>query len=181
MSVRRDVAYERCSDVFGMDGLPNAGSMTRELSDLHTLITSLRKRLRAININDTAQADHRGTSSLPTEEHATKLERSFTALLDEVNTLPQSVPESAAVDADLQALRSEVQAASDSLRRVHQLATLAASVQRCDNALSDLLEHIDSFPAPPEGPLSSSHVSDTTLQAFERFLCGKAAGDRTGS
>lgn len=143
--------------------------MTRELSDLHSLITSLRKRLRMISINDVAQPDHRGTSSLPTEENATKLDRSFTALLDEVNTLPQSVPESTVVDVDLQSLRSEVQVASDLLRRVHQLANLAASVLRCDNALSDLLEHIDSFPAPPEGPLSSTYNSDTRLPPEEQM------------
>lgn len=151
-------------DVFGMDGLPNAGSiMTRELSDLHSLIASLRKRLRAINIGEVVQPNLRGTSSLPTEDKVAKLERSFTALLDEANILPDFVTESAAVDADLRCLRSEIQIASNQLRRAHQLASLATSVQHCDNALSDLLEHIDSFPALPTGSLASSHDSNPRL------------------
>ncbi|GJE84717.1 hypothetical protein PsYK624_007930 [Phanerochaete sordida] len=157
-------------DVFGMDGLPNAGSiMSTELSDLHSLIKGLKRRLRAINIAAVIQPDQRGTTSLPTEEQATKLERTFAALLDEANTLPDSIPESDAIDAELQSLRSEILVASDQLRMVHLLSSLMASIQRCDDSLSDLLEHIDSFPAPPTGPLSSSHQSDTRLPPEEQL------------
>ncbi|EKM59623.1 uncharacterized protein PHACADRAFT_88087 [Phanerochaete carnosa HHB-10118-sp] len=163
--------YARSSDVFGMDGLPNAGStLATEFSDLRSLVTSLRQQLRAINISEVGQPDGRGAISLPTEEEASKLERSVTALLDDANTLPESVPGSAAVEANLQSLRSEILVASDLLRRIHQLAGLAASVRRCDDALSDLLEHVDSFPAPPTGPLSSSHNSDTNLAPEDQML-----------
>jgi hypothetical protein len=146
-----------------MDGLANAGSITQELSDLHSLISSLRRRLRSININEAAHPDHRASSPLPMEDRATKLEKVFTALLDEVNTLPESVPGSTAVNKDLQSLRSEVQHASDMLHRVHQLTGLARSIRHCDDSLSDFLEHIDSYPAPPAGPLSSNYNSDTRL------------------
>ena len=154
-------AYHLVLDVFGMNGLPNKGStLSRELLDLRSLISTLRKRLQIMNIGEFVE---RGTASLPTEDKATKLEQDFTAILDEVNALPDTIPQSTTVHADLRSLRSEVQEASELLRRVHQLANLATSVQHCDHALSDLLEHIDSYPAPPSGPLSSSLSTDTSL------------------
>ncbi|KIP09886.1 hypothetical protein PHLGIDRAFT_296788 [Phlebiopsis gigantea 11061_1 CR5-6] len=148
-------------DVFGMSGLPNEGSvLSRELVDLRSLISSLRKRLQTIDIGGFVE---RRTASLPTEDIATKLDEDFTAILDEVNALPPSIPQSTTINADLRSLRSEVQDATDLLRRVHQFASLATSVQQCDYALSDLLEHIDSYPAPPSGSLSSSFCTDTSF------------------
>lgn len=147
-----------------MDGLLNEGSiLSPELSDLRSLIASLRKRLKSINISEIAQPSPQGTTPIPVDDMAAKLDMSFTALLDEVNTLPESIPESFVVDTELRTLRSEVRSTSDLLRRVHHLAAFASSIQRCDNALSDLLEHIDSYPAPPSGLLSSNHNTDTRL------------------
>ena len=51
------------------------------------------------------------------------------------------------------------------------------AVQACDGALSDLLEHIDSYPAPPLGLLSSSHKSQPGAPPEEQ-LSGRLAFTR---
>lgn len=55
------------------------------------------------------------------------------------------------------------------MRTVHRLADLSLALRLCDEALSDLLEHIDSYPSPPLGMLSSSHLSDTSFPPEEQL------------
>jgi hypothetical protein len=49
------------------------------------------------------------------------------------------------------------------------LSKLAHTISTCDAGLSDLLEHLDSFPALPIGALASCHVSDPTLPSEEQL------------
>ncbi|KAI0787101.1 hypothetical protein BC629DRAFT_1440299 [Irpex lacteus] len=84
------------------------------------------------------------------------------SLQREVETLPASIPTAPYVDAELRSLRSELEASEKMLESICCLAEFGAIVQRCDDLLSDLLEHIDSYPAPPTATLSTLHTSDTS-------------------
>jgi hypothetical protein len=55
------------------------------------------------------------------------------------------------------------------LARVRGLALLSKTVQDCDALSSDLLEHIDSYPSPPMGELSSSFVTSVQLPPEEQM------------
>lgn len=55
------------------------------------------------------------------------------------------------------------------MQHIRQLADLADVAHKCDMALSDLLEHVDSYPAAPAGPLSSTHVSTPHLPPEEQL------------
>lgn len=70
--------------------------------------------------------------------------------------LPSKVDD-ALIDVELQSFKTEVKESSGMLKDLQKLVDLQKSIQACDGALSDLLEHIDSFPAPPLGVLASSH------------------------
>ncbi|KAI0265124.1 hypothetical protein BC834DRAFT_880220 [Gloeopeniophorella convolvens] len=74
--------------------------------------------------------------------------------------LPAQLPD------HLQSLQSELEASHQLLPRILSLARFGKLVQDCDNALSDLLEHIDSYPAPPSGPLSATTARS---MAFDRI------------
>lgn len=143
-------------DVFGMRLAPSEGySKTKEMSDLQAQILSFRKRLRSISINEISRPT-KPSSRLPDLVQLKKMTRDFAGVSSGVALLPVSV-EDASVDVELRSLRSEVEASVDLMKRVEKLAHLAEDIQLCDAALSDLLEHIDSYPASPKGLLSSSH------------------------
>ena len=89
-------------------------------------------------------------------------------MTDEATQLPANTP-SVAVDAELKSLRDELENSHQLLPRALSLARFGTLVQDCDNALSDLLEHIDSYPAPPSGPLSASYVSSPRLPPEEQL------------
>lgn len=125
-------------------------------------IASLRKRLRSLGINEIARPSMRRASSLPTPEQAAKLDTEFRVILDEVQALPVAVTTSSLVETELRSLRSETDASAELMLHISALARLSVTVQSCDNALSDLLEHIDSYPSPPIGPLTSAYITDTT-------------------
>ncbi|KAI9001150.1 hypothetical protein BD414DRAFT_404342 [Trametes punicea] len=151
-------------DVFAVqDGLSSANTMTPELSELSSRIFNFRKRLRSIGINDLARPNARMAVGLPEDEARHVMAQALAMLKVEVAELPSHVGGSQTVDADLRSLRSELDASTDLMGRIHQLADFAIALRECDGALSDLLEHIDSYPSPPIGPLSASHTSHPSL------------------
>ncbi|RPD61977.1 hypothetical protein L226DRAFT_535353 [Lentinus tigrinus ALCF2SS1-7] len=156
-------AVSESDDIFSVRTSTAATGMSPEMSELSSRIFSLRKRLRSIGINEAARPNARGSSALPEDSTRKSMERAFLALSREVATLPASVSDEPVVDADLRSLRSEITASQKMLARVHQLADFGLLLRDCDEALSDLLEHIDSYPSPPIGPLSAPHKSDPSL------------------
>ncbi len=82
--------------------------------------------------------------------------RDSESIFHDAQNLPSRV-EDALIDAELQSFRTEATESSAMLKELQKLVDLQKSVQACDGALSDLLEHIDSYPAPPLGVLVSSH------------------------
>ena len=73
------------------------------------------------------------------------------------------------IDSELKSLQDELDASHQLLPRALSLARFGSLVQDCDHALSDLLEHIDSYPAPPSGPLEASYVSSSMLPPEEQL------------
>ncbi|KAI0068892.1 hypothetical protein BV25DRAFT_1844712 [Artomyces pyxidatus] len=157
-------------DVFGfrLALAPAASTIPNELLDIHSQIQSLRKRLRLLNINAIVRPSKASTSSIPSHGQYAILASEFAGVAAESSGLPSSVPVQS-LDAELRSLRREVADSEPLLQRIEALADLGKVVQDCDAALSDLLEHIDSYPAPPAGPLSSTHVTLTIIPPEEQL------------
>lgn len=131
-------------------------------------IYSLRTRLRSLGITDLTEPAA-GMYNLPSSEQCTAIATQLDGLVEDTKALPSSVPDSAAVGVDLRSLRTDLHNATDSMARVDRLAKFRAAVENCDNALSDLLEHIDSYPSPPMGALSSTHVLNSSQPPEEQI------------
>ncbi|KAI0786409.1 hypothetical protein C8Q75DRAFT_771636 [Abortiporus biennis] len=162
-------ALER-EDVFGIRvASSSTRQMTSEISQLKSHIYFLRKRLHSLGINELARPGSRGASdSLPSADVVKNIENSFSDIVDEVSQLPKSVDEDQ-VAAELRSLHSEISSSQEMLQYIRRLSQLCTLVFECDNALSDLLEHIDSYPSPPIGPLTSPHTSDTSKPPEEQL------------
>ncbi|KAF9221932.1 hypothetical protein BS17DRAFT_709612 [Gyrodon lividus] len=158
-------------DVFGFRVAPSPSpTKSKEKDDLLDKIVALRKRLRSISINEVARP--LGTSALaaqlPTLEQYGKMNAHFASVLSACAALPSSalLP---TTDLELRSLRAEAEASQGLMQRIRRLADLADAAHKCDMALSDLLEHIDSYPSTPTGSLSSTHVSTPRLPPEEQL------------
>ncbi|KAH9918116.1 uncharacterized protein B0H18DRAFT_1214275 [Fomitopsis serialis] len=166
-SIARD---EHEPDIFSVVAQPPGGLVLSGSSELHERILALRKRLRSIHINEVARpSSHSSDLSLPSDDLRREMDQSFTAVAAEAQLLTCTGTDGPQVRAELQSLLSEVEASSAMMRTVHGLADLALSLRGCDDALSDLLEHIDSYPSPPLGMLSSRHLSDASSTPEEQL------------
>ncbi|KAG5646454.1 hypothetical protein DXG03_003504 [Asterophora parasitica] len=153
---RFDLSNPVCSDIFGLRVGPRENnSSRREMNDLQAQILAFRKRLRSMSVNEIARPK-RSSARLPTLDQLKKLSKEFSNISSGVSLLPASVPDTS-INMELRSLRADIEASADLMKRIEALAQLSDDVQKCDTALSDLLEHIDSYPAPPRGILSSSH------------------------
>ncbi|KAG2077675.1 hypothetical protein BDR04DRAFT_1138957 [Suillus decipiens] len=161
-------------DVFGLRIAPSPSpTKTHQKSALLDKLVSLRKRLRSIGINEVARpaANSNSSNHLPTVEQYGKMNAHFVTIVSELSelaALPSSMS-SPASDMELRSVNLEVEASTKLMQRIRQLADLSEVAHRCDMALSDLLEHIDSYPSPPSGPLSSTHVSTSRLPPEEQL------------
>ena len=116
--------------------------------------------------------------------HATMVSQ-LTEVSNEALELPASTS-NIVVNSELISLQDELHASHQLLPRALSLARFGSLVKDGDNALSDLLEHIDSYPAPPSGPLAASYVSSSMLPpeeqlngrlAFTKNLVNKLEGE----
>ena len=137
---------------------------SQELLDLETQISGLRKRLRSICINEVV----RSSTSLPSQEKAQQMTREFYLVSSEVQKLPPSIDD-IKLSTELRSLRTEIDESLSLLEELEKLIILVGAVQSCDVAFSDLLEHIDSYPAVPLGILSSNHKSKPAAQPEEQL------------
>ncbi|KAG6841318.1 hypothetical protein C0991_012317 [Blastosporella zonata] len=146
----------KMKDIFGLQVTPAAGSSkTKEIRDLQAQILAFRRRLRTMNINDIARPK-KSSTQLPDLNQSKKMAREFSNISSGVSLLPRSAADST-VDVELRSLRTEIEGSAELIKRVETLAYLREDIQKCDTALSDLLEHIDSYPASPKD-LSSPHT-----------------------
>ena len=157
------------SDVFGTQRSPldSREPQSQELLDFAARISALRKRLRSICINEVVRST-KASASLPSQEKAQQMTQEFQLLSLEVRKLSPLVDDTRS-STELRLLRTEMEESSSLLEEVEKLTVLAGAVQSCDAALSDLLEHIDSYPAIPLGVLSSTHKSKPAAQPEEQL------------
>ncbi|KAJ7638555.1 hypothetical protein FB45DRAFT_1054825 [Roridomyces roridus] len=140
-------------DVFGLRVAPS-GPQTEEMRQLQNLIFGLRKRLRALSIEGLAGAS---SSYLPSEPEIEKVTGDFFLLCGEVAALPSSAVDPS-VNMELNSLRAEVQRFAELVNDLDNLSKFSAQVHLCDSALSDLLEHTDTYPSAPLTVTSSFQV-----------------------
>ena len=156
-------------DVFssGLAPAPEIMSPARNGGDLKSRIYRLRKRLRALSLKEIVDPST-PTTTLPMKEAYDRLSTDLAGISQETRALPPPGP-GTATELELQSLRTEISTSSELLSKVLSLSDLAHAISTCDAGLSDLLEHLDSFPAPPIAALASNHVSDPTLPPEEQL------------
>ncbi|KAF9452205.1 hypothetical protein P691DRAFT_805390 [Macrolepiota fuliginosa MF-IS2] len=134
--------------------MPRSQAMLELEAHVHTL----RRRLSALVLKDAAKS----SVNLPTQDQTQRYRHELTAISKENDALPASV-EDTSTNAVLRSFRAELDAAEDQMEHFEKLAELNSSFQNCDAALSDLLEHIDSYPAPPAVTMASFSAPQLAL------------------
>jgi hypothetical protein len=132
---------------------------SEEAQRLQIQIAELRARLRSLSLYKWAHPspDSTHASILPSTNLIVDLQSSFTEIESTAQSFPPTVADDVSVDSELRSLHFELDRSKDLLERCRTLATTAGKVSECDAALSDLLEHIDSYPGEPF-ETSSSHI-----------------------
>ncbi|KAJ7117345.1 hypothetical protein C8R43DRAFT_104427 [Mycena crocata] len=154
-------------DVFGLVAPSEPGGFqSAEMNELQNCIFALRKRLRALSIEGLAGSSVSATY-LPTEDELSRVIHDFFSLCEELGTLPPSV-EDPSVDMELNSLRNEVTRATQLVEHLENLEKFSRGLHLCDTALSDLLEHIDTYPSVPL-TLTSSFKVPKDLPAEEQL------------
>lgn len=143
-------------DVFSL--VPSSSTSLID-QDLKARIFALRKRLGSININSLVNPTSSSSHDLPSMEQRRRVESLFAGIYADFERLSPSSPDPT-INAELRSLKIELDAASERIQRIRDLSNLSDVIHLCDKALSDLLEHIDSYPSPPKGELSSTYVDD---------------------
>jgi hypothetical protein len=153
---------EENSDTFG------SPEPSMDLSQVQMHVMELRRRLQSLGINSSVKPSSSSASPLPTVEQHNAMASQLSEVISEATQLPANIS-SVTLDAEVKSLRDELEDSHQLLPRALSLARFGTLVQDCDNALSDLLEHIDSYPAPPAGPLSANYVSSPMLPPEEQL------------
>lgn len=122
-------------------------------------IAELRARLRGLSLHSWARPspDSAHASILPSANLVNDLHSTFTEIQTTAQSFQPTLVDDVAVEAELHSLHFELDGSKELLERCRTLATAAGKVSECDTALSDLLEHIDSYPGEPF-ETSSSHI-----------------------
>ncbi|KAJ7591336.1 hypothetical protein C8J56DRAFT_1047538 [Mycena floridula] len=170
--------YSDAEDVFGSPMAETTN--TAETRALHSQIIKLRRRLSHLELAEVAL----GSSAIPSQDQAQRLRVDFSAITMELDDLPTS-SDDLGLNSELQSLRREVESLAPHLAHIERLGKFAHHIELCDNLLSDLLEHIDSYPAVPLGPLAASYQTPANLtagaQLSERLTFTKSAIDELTS
>ncbi|KAF8506020.1 hypothetical protein F5888DRAFT_1604221 [Russula emetica] len=139
-----------------------------DLAEVQSRVAELRRRLQSLRINTAARPSPSSVSPLLTVGQHASMTSQLTEVSKEAMELPTHISDFV-IDAELKSLQDELDASHQLLPRALSLARFGSLVQDCDHALSDLLEHIDSYPAPPLGPLAASYVSSSMLPPEEQL------------
>jgi hypothetical protein len=138
------------------------------LATVQSHVAELRLRLRSLNLHHAAKPSPSSVSPLQTIGQHEKMASQLTEVSVEAMQLPAHTS-AITIDAEFKVLQDELDASHQLLPRALSLARFGSLVQDCDNALSDLLEHVDSYPAPPLGPLAANYVSSDMLPPEEQL------------
>ncbi|KAF7776341.1 hypothetical protein Agabi119p4_4734 [Agaricus bisporus var. burnettii] len=154
-------------DVFVLEVSPDiVNTRTEAMSELENRIHALRRRLSALGLKKFSDS----SVNLPTDNQVQTYDYELTKVQAEDASLPVSVA-NLTTNAILRSFRTELRVASEQMERLKRLAELNSNFQICDTALSDLLEHIDSYPALPSMTMSS--FSDSQVATPEDQLSAR--------
>ncbi|KIO27237.1 hypothetical protein M407DRAFT_233367 [Tulasnella calospora MUT 4182] len=144
-------------------------TVSKEELDVKVVIASLRSRLRSLSLQSIIRPNSKAGPSpkspaptpLPTQKDANDLRDKYNDIVSSFAQLPARMQDASA-QAELKSLQFEMESSKGMMTRVLSLAAFSSSFTTCDNALSDLLEHLDSYPAPPL-ETTAAHQSDPSL------------------
>lgn len=136
---------------------------SRESMEFEARVSMLRRRLSALALEDVASS----SNILPTSDQTRCLRKELTDLVNEVDFLPPGIDDKM-TNAVFRSFQAELDVAKEQIQRLERLSGLNSRIQSCDTALSDLLEHIDNYPAPPA--VSKSSFSTTKMSSPEQLL-----------
>ncbi|KAF9470889.1 hypothetical protein BDN70DRAFT_888653 [Pholiota conissans] len=158
---QQEISGKEDDDVFGVLKSPVASSSStqQDVIDLQTRVLTLRKRLRSICIAEILLPPS-ASANLPTEDQFEGMHDAFLSVSTDIKELPTNV-KNRNINLELKTLRAETEECEISLKKIQKLVELSIVIRLCDAALSDLLEHVDSYPMVPL-ILSSTHKSDST-------------------
>ncbi|KZT13142.1 uncharacterized protein LAESUDRAFT_30786 [Laetiporus sulphureus 93-53] len=150
-------------NIFGLRGLPLSPEPTvsAQAKALLDKISGLRRKLHSIHENEIAHPSSQSHDSLPSHDQCRRMDHQLTLINSITYDLPSTAQEPL-VEAELQSLRVEIESSQELMQKLHSLAHLSDALVNCDNVLSDLLTHIDSYPSPPE-MLLTSYTPDIAL------------------
>src|SRR5258708_16636606 len=115
------------------------------------------------NLNEETRQNHR----LPSFADAQAMRGRFNAVSFAFSDLSSTLTQTR-LASEMVALKSEIDRNHELLGGVEHLGLFSRLVDQCDAALSDLLEHIDSYPYPPT-EMQSTHVSDPQKPPHEQL------------
>ena len=151
-----------------LDTIGSLELSSEDLAEVQSRVAELRRRLQSLRINTVTRPSPSSVSPLLTVGQHVSMTSQLTEVSKEAMELPTHTSDMV-IDSELKSLQDELDASHQLLPRALSLARFGSLVQDCDHALSDLLEHIDSYPAPPSGPLEASYVSSSMLPPEEQL------------
>ncbi|CAE6487137.1 unnamed protein product [Rhizoctonia solani] len=145
------------SEVFGFDSPHHAHTMSEDMVQLKAKIARIRSELREIGINALARPSI--NAPFPAKAEVDKMRVRFLRLQKERSKLPDGSPDPL-LNAELTSLKFEVDNSVILMAHLTRLTEFVKRLAVCDGALSELLNHIDSYPALPAMEDVVHHFSD---------------------
>lgn len=145
------------SELFGFDSAHHTNTMSEEMIQLKAKIASIRSELRDIGINALARPSL--NAPFPVKTDVDKMRVRFLRLQKERSKLPESSP-NPLLNAELTSLKFEVDNSVILMAHLSRLTEFVKRLAVCDGALSELLNHIDSYPTLPALDDLVHHFSD---------------------
>ncbi|CAE6429914.1 unnamed protein product [Rhizoctonia solani] len=145
------------SEVFGFDSPQHARPMSEDMIQLKAKIARIRSELREIGINALARPSI--NAPFPAKSEVDKMRVRFLRLQKERSKLPDGSSDPL-LNAELTSLKFEVDNSVILMAHLTRLTEFVKRLAVCDGALSELLNHIDSYPALPDMEDVVYHFSD---------------------
>ncbi|CAE6418687.1 unnamed protein product [Rhizoctonia solani] len=145
------------SEVFGFDSPHHSLTMSEDMIQLKANIARIRSELRDIGINALARPSI--NAPFPPKTEVDKMRVRFLRLQKERSKLPDSSSDPL-LNAELTSLKFEVDNSVILMAHLSRLTEFVKRLAVCDGALSELLNHIDSYPALPAMDDLVHHFSD---------------------
>ncbi|KAG8733220.1 hypothetical protein FRC11_007790, partial [Ceratobasidium sp. 423] len=145
------------AEVFGFDSPHHAHTMSEDMIQLKAKIARIRSELRDIGINALARPSI--NAPFPPKTEVDKMRVRFLRLQKERSKLPDNSSDPL-LNAELTSLKFEVDNSVILMAHLSRLTEFVKRLAVCDGALSELLNHIDSYPALPAMEDLVHHFSD---------------------